>query len=72
MIRRYHRCAQGLCPSAIYFRLFHHSAHCVHLIHVKQLFDGEGGQEENMSEGKMSGGMQGCWKRAVKRKDCFH
>ncbi len=44
MIRWYHRCAQGSCPSAIYFCLFHHS--CTHLIHVNQFFDGDKGKEE--------------------------
>lgn len=75
MIRRYHRCAQGSCPSAIYFCLFHHGAHCEHLIHVKQLFDGEGGKEgrkkKSVRREKMSGGRQGGWKRAVEWKDCF-
>lgn len=74
MIRRYHRCAQGSCPSAIYFCLFHHGAHCEHLIHVKQLSDGEGGvkrEKKSVRREKMSGGRQGGWRRAVEWKDCF-
>lgn len=56
MIWQYHRCVQGLCPSAIYFCLFHHSARVSHLIHVKQLFDGEG-----MGRGKYVRREDECW-----------
>ena len=73
MIRRYHRCAQGSCPSAIYFCLFHHGAHCAHLTHVKQLFDGEGGPKKKKSVRREDEWRKaGKYKRAVKWKDCFH
>lgn len=59
----HHRCAQGSCPSTIYFCLFHH---CAHLIHVKQLFDGERGKEEEECQGELSRNARGKrWNRRI-------
>lgn len=35
--------------------------HCAYLIHVRQLFDGEEGKEENRSEGKTRDAGRGRW-----------
>lgn len=46
IIQWYHRCAQGSCPFCYIFLPLSSQFHCVHLIHVKQLFDGERAKEE--------------------------